>query len=599
MQKHGFQRQESIALAKSNMPERINQYLTNTDLDDIDLEPSDFNSSLPLKKVPYGDVFEASRAGDVDRLKYLLENGINVNARDHWDSVALYYACLAGHLEAARMLLESGAICSEHTFDGDRCHYAALNLKVRKLLKAFEARPPPLGPLQAALRETFLGCKANRSFSDQLDDQDSQISGLYGNGGSSINHFPPDVVFYVQGRPIEAHRIILSARSPFFKKKFQTDWRDKKEVRFSKDKLSYPALYSLFHFFYSDRLDTSVEDMEDLVRICKVCKCESLQRILDKELIHQKYADYKALREIDNSHKRFILQGLSLPEDDRLPAALQRILQTSIERSIKEGSMDNGVGDLVSSFGALQIAGSAEDLADICVKVGNRIYRCHQVILASRSEYFKARISHLKDFLEGDDGISRQTLPCLVEHDLSTEAFEKMIEYMYTDGLEDIDPDQTEEMFDAASRYLLFPFKRAVADALLPQLNTASPAELCSWLVLSDMYGVLKIREYCLDAIACNFETFADTREFRMMLLTLPPPSGDSSLRTTVPNAPGAEINTDQANLLDDLREKWLEAEAAELDKRDESALLFDKRLEMLMLVAEREKLDNPSENTT
>lgn len=95
--------------------------------------------------------------------------------------------------------------------------------------------------------------------------------------------------------------------------------------------------------------------------------------------------------------------------------------------------------------------------------------------------------------------------------------------------------------------------------------------------------------------IACNFETFAETREFRAMLLTLPPPSGDSSLRTTVPSAPGAEVNTDQSNLLDDLREKWLEAEAAELDKRDESALLFDKRLEMLMLVAEQEKADGNS----
>nr|GMC84617.1 BTB/POZ domain-containing protein At2g04740 [Ipomoea batatas] len=59
------------------------------------------------------------------------------------------------------MLLECGAICSKHTFDADRCHYATLNLKVRKLLKAFEARPPPLASLQAALRDTFLGCFAN------------------------------------------------------------------------------------------------------------------------------------------------------------------------------------------------------------------------------------------------------------------------------------------------------------------------------------------------------------------------------------------------------------------------------------------------------
>lgn len=43
-------------------------------------------------------------------------------------------------------------------------------------------------------------------------------------------------------------------------------------------------------------------------------------------------------------------------------------------------------------------------------------------------------------------------------------------------------------MFDAASRYLLFPLKRAVTDALLPQLETATPADLCGWLLLADKY---------------------------------------------------------------------------------------------------------------
>lgn len=47
--------------------------------------------------------------------------------------------------------------------------------------------------------------------------------------------------------------------------------------------------------------------------------------------------------------------------------------------------------------------------------------------------------------------------------------------------------EQAEEMFDAASRYLLFPLKRAVADVLLPHLEMVSPAELCQWLILSDM----------------------------------------------------------------------------------------------------------------
>jgi ankyrin repeat/BTB/POZ domain-containing protein 1 len=108
---------------------------------------------------------------------------------------------------------------------------------------------------------------------------------------------------------------------------------------------------------------------------------------------------------------------------------------------------------------------------------------------------------------------------------------------------------------------------------------------------------VLKIREYCLDLVACNFEAFVETHEFRAMLLTLPPPSGDSSLRTTVPSAPGAMMTTDQGNLLDDLREKWLEAEALELDMRDESALIFDKRLAMLVEIAEREKSESEAED--
>lgn len=112
-------------------------------------------------QVPMGDIYEASRAGDVDRLKLLLDEGVNVNARDNWDSVALYYACLAGHLDAARILLEKGAICSENTFDGDRCHYASLNLQVRRLLKAFEARPPPLDPLPRTFRELFVSFEAN------------------------------------------------------------------------------------------------------------------------------------------------------------------------------------------------------------------------------------------------------------------------------------------------------------------------------------------------------------------------------------------------------------------------------------------------------
>ncbi|KAH7689260.1 BTB/POZ domain-containing protein, partial [Dioscorea alata] len=388
--------------------------------------PDDAVSSLPLKSVPAGDLFEAARAGDRDRLRLLLDAGVNVNARDRWDSSALYYACLAGHVEAARMLLEAGAICAERTFDGDRCHYAALNLRVRRLLKVFEARPPPLGPLPGALRDTFLGCLANRrSFLEQCEETGVAAWGagdLLLNDGTESSSFPPDITFYVDGRPIEAHRVILSARSPFFKRKFENDWKEKKEVRFSGQKLSYVALYSLIHFFYSDRLEIVVDDMEDLVRTCKACGCNELQKILEKELIHQKYAEYKSLRDVDNSQKRFILQGSSLPEQDRLPSALNHILQTSLANSSCENISPDVFEEKVSQI--------SDDLADVRIKVGERIFRSHQVILASRSEYFKARLSRMTGFLEENGRLPSCSLPFLEVNDLSTEAFEKMVEYM-------------------------------------------------------------------------------------------------------------------------------------------------------------------------
>lgn len=58
-------------------------------------------------------------------------------------------------------------------------------------------------------------------------------------------------------------------------------------------------------------------------------------------------------------------------------------------------------------------------------------------------------------------------------------------------------------MFDAASRYLLFPLKRAVADVLLPHLEMAPPAELCHWLMLADMYDVLNLHYFLFTVVGC------------------------------------------------------------------------------------------------
>jgi hypothetical protein len=62
-------------------------------------------------------VVQASRVGDVERVKYLVQReAVDVNKRDRWDSVPLYYACLAGSHGVWSRLLHTRFACRLHVF---------------------------------------------------------------------------------------------------------------------------------------------------------------------------------------------------------------------------------------------------------------------------------------------------------------------------------------------------------------------------------------------------------------------------------------------------------------------------------------------------
>ncbi|CAM0875646.1 unnamed protein product [Alopecurus aequalis] len=494
---------------------------------------------------PAGDIkldliFQAARTGDCTLLGRLLEGGSNVNACDPWDASPLYYACHRGHGKAAPMLLEAGADYSKSTIEGERCYRAALNLGIRRLLREYETAP--LAPLPAALRSAFLACHTNRAGAG---------SGPTDAAGA------PDITVYVEGKRIGAHRVILAARSPLFRRNLTTVWRNKKEltVTLCGYSVSFEAWYGLLHFFYTDRVEVPGEDIQDLARLCQICECEGLLEMINRlfpcKRLDRIAAGTSQLDREENPQRRVVLQRRFA--QDRLPSALRRILQDCLANSREEDLHSNSEYD---------------DLADICIKVGDRVFRCHQMILAQRSEYFRTRLSRRPDFLERRHGV-------LEEHDVSAEAFEKMLEYVYTDELEDLgdecdDPlEQAEQLLDVASRYLLFPLKRAVADLLLPHLDLdrVSPAQICRWLMLSDMHDVAIVREHCLGIIARNFKAFAKAREFRALLLM-----------TQQTSAPADDL------LFNDLRERWLGVAVARLCRRGNSAELLDKRMERPML---------------
>ncbi|KAL8716148.1 MAG: hypothetical protein Q9220_000053 [cf. Caloplaca sp. 1 TL-2023] len=147
---------------------------------------------------------EACRRGDLKSCQETITQGANINARDRFDYTPLILASLCGHYEVVQLLLETGALCERDTFQGERCLYNALNNRIRNLLLSYDysKSTDPLQPFAA------------------------HISSLL---TRDVPH-TSDILVTAVGDSFRLHKFILSARSPYFRKKLSaspetTSWK--------------------------------------------------------------------------------------------------------------------------------------------------------------------------------------------------------------------------------------------------------------------------------------------------------------------------------------------------------------------------------------
>ncbi|KAI9838949.1 MAG: hypothetical protein M1819_004157 [Sarea resinae] len=159
--------------------------------------PLDFSENFQM-------LCEACRRGDLKLCQEMITSGANINARDRFDYSPLILASLCGHYEVVQLLLESGALCERDTFQGERCLYNALNDRIRNLLLQYDysKSTDPLQPLASHITSLL--------HRDHPSTSDIEVS--------SAN------------RSFRLHKFILSARSPYFRKKLaaapeSTSWK--------------------------------------------------------------------------------------------------------------------------------------------------------------------------------------------------------------------------------------------------------------------------------------------------------------------------------------------------------------------------------------
>lgn len=329
------------------------------------------------------NIYSACKAGDIDRVRYLVEiKDIDINRKDIFDSIPLFYACLCGHIEIVKYLLDRGTRLDASTFEGARCYYGALNDEIRKVLRCYQAKPSQLDELSENYHKIFI-----------------------------LNPSVPfyDLEFMIEGLPIRLHKFILMHQCPYFMAKLSApQWIGRNRMRFVDEKVRYEAMVILIRYFYTDNLQVPVfgRDIVNLLYILKKLKMFSLQKVvLDRW-------DYLSRRKI----AQVIIKptGRSMKLAKAFQDAFDNCLRCTVSRNIPIAT------------------------PDFKIIYKQQVFHVHRIVLWSRSVFFQKLLSgnfqESKQF--GSFGpLADMAIPeyhADLPGNVPSKVLEKVLQFMYT-----------------------------------------------------------------------------------------------------------------------------------------------------------------------
>lgn len=415
------------------------------------------------------DLFLSCRRGDLSRVQYLVEEkDVDLTVRDKWDSSPLYYACLCGHIDVVRYLLEKGAKCEAKTFDGERCVYGALNDEIRILLKNY---------------------KAVTSSIIRRDQYNEFMRRMLEVGGYE------DISFIIHGQRFSAHRCVLAARCRYFADLFTSKWEDRSEIWLKNKLISPHAFKSLLQFLYTARLDVHIDLVDDVLLLAKHCKMTNLiQQIEEKKNKVESFEQSKpgvtvtVLCLEPSADSTELNDDLGILADQALPS---EFCQTRSELPFPP--------DEIPSF------------PDVIFSVEGHHFSCHKVFFTGRSDYFKALV---EDHFGESSTDEEYNLPVITLHETSSAIFVQVMYYIYQDTCE-LNRNNVVDVLSVADMFLLPGLKRRCANALSQWIDVDN---IITILRTARLFDLARLEDQCAEFIASNLERVLSNAEFTVFV---------------------------------------------------------------------------------
>eukprot|EP00667_Euglena_gracilis_P007233 EG_transcript_7301 len=438
------------------------------------------------------ELFHCCKVGDVDRLRYLVsELGLNVNLHDEWQASPLYYASLCGHYDAVVFLLNAGARCQESTFDGERCVYAALNDRIRHVLRQFKT-VRARDPWSVFLRRCFQ--EPERNFSD--------------------------VIFLVHGESVHAHRVLLGSRCAYFHEMFRGRWAGRRVITLSHGRLTPNAFRAFLRFLYTERLEVHVADVNSFLDLCKQCRTPHLADLVG-ELTARAGAAELLLHD-EGGDNWAVAQDLAAVASDCIDyaAAHATALDPPRHHVFREG------------------VPAALDYPDVCFEVQGRLFPCHQVLMRGRSEYINALFSGAFQDCTAPATQEQNSVPVVSLADCDAEIFALVLEFLYANRCSLAPGDAFYQLFQQADVFLIPELKNYCVQQAQKFLSDDNVLEVYKF---AQLVGSFRLEDECIAYMSKHLLTVGTTEEFRELVV--------DSCRTIK-----ARQEVDTCPLIDDIR---------------------------------------------